>query len=99
MATRPRAAMATPLSSTIQRDGSGEQHSGAAAQPPKRCGGEIRRRDLFHQTTASENRRDFVHSEFFRNRLKKNSKQCSSMAKLKRKRRPYQVETEEASLP
>src|SRR5262249_59736001 len=28
--------------------GSGEQLSGAAAQPPKRCGGEIRRRDLFH---------------------------------------------------
>jgi hypothetical protein len=32
--------MATPLSSTIQRDGSGEQLSGAGAQPPKRCGGE-----------------------------------------------------------
>src|SRR5215471_1856400 len=78
--------MATPLSSTIQRDGSGEQHSGAAAQPPKRCGGEIRRRDLFHRSTASENRRDFAHSEFLRDRLKKNSKQCSSMAKLKRKR-------------
>jgi hypothetical protein len=31
--------------------------------------------------------------------LKKNSKECSSMAKLKRKRRSYQVETEEASLP
>src|SRR5262245_2824206 len=30
--------------------GSGEQLSGAAAQPPKRCGGEIRRRDLFHRS-------------------------------------------------
>jgi len=34
-------------------------------------------------TTASENRRDFAHSEFLRDRLKKNSKQCSSIAKLK----------------
>jgi hypothetical protein len=59
----------------------------------------IRRRDLFHQSTASENWRDFAHSEFLRDRLKKNSKECSSMAKLKRKRRSYQVETEEASLP
>src|SRR5215469_12237762 len=38
--------------------------------------------------------RDFAHSEFLRDRLKKNSKQCSRIAKLKRKRRPYQVETE-----
>src|SRR5262245_20422977 len=40
---------------------------------------------------------DFAHSEFLRDRLKKNSKQCSSLAKLKRKRRPFQVEAEEAS--
>src|SRR5262245_25193247 len=41
---------------------------------------------------------DFARSEFLRDRLKKNSKQCSSLAKLKRKRRPYQVGAEEAAL-
>src|SRR5262249_61414412 len=43
--------------------------------------------------------RDPAHSEFLRDRLKKNSKQCSSIAKLKRKRRSYQVEAEKTSLP
>jgi hypothetical protein len=38
-------------------------------------------------------------SEFLRDRLKKNLKQCSSIAKLRRKRLSYQVEAEEASLP
>ena len=34
-----------------------------------------------------------------RDRLKKNSKQCSSMAKLRRRGRSLQVEAEAASLP
>jgi hypothetical protein len=42
---------------------------------------------------------DFAHSEFLHDRLKKNWKQCSSIAKLRRKRLSYQVEAEEASLP
>src|SRR5262249_30636186 len=37
-------------------------------------------------TVASENQPGVAHSEFLRDRLKKNSKQCSSLAKLKRKR-------------
>ena len=94
MATRPRASHGDTLILDDSERRFCEQLSGAAAQPPKR-GGEIRRRDLFHRSTASENRRDFAHSEFLRDRLKKNSKQCSSLAKLKRKRRSYQVEAEE----
>src|SRR5262249_9209629 len=58
MATRPRASNGDALILDDSERRFCEQLSGAAAQPPKRCGGEIRRRDLSPRSTASETRRD-----------------------------------------